>query len=92
MISIRTVHLGLAAERPAGEVNVWPVRIMRLVFLGDVTQVHVLWGGQELVIRRIGAPPRTSGEPAFLHAPPERCTLLEASGISARPLRDWAGA
>ena len=79
-ISIRTVHLTLAAERPAGEVNVWPVEIKRLVFLGDVTQVHVLWGGQELVVRQIGAPPNISGEVAFLHAPPERCALLEASG------------
>ena len=79
-ISIRTVHLTLAAERPAGEVNVWPVQIMRLVFLGDVMQVHVLWGAQELVIRRIGTPLNIDGESAFLHAPPERCALLEASG------------
>jgi ABC-type Fe3+/spermidine/putrescine transport system ATPase subunit len=78
-ISIRTVHLTLAAQRPADEVNVWPVQIARLVFLGDVTQVHVLWGGQELVIRQIGAPPKVVGETALLHAPPERCALLETS-------------
>jgi hypothetical protein len=78
-ISIRTVHLRLAAQRPADEVNVWPVQIARLVFLGDVTQVHVLWGEQELVIRQIGAPPKAVGETTFLHAPPERCALLEAS-------------
>ena len=55
----------------------WPVQIVRSVFLGDVTQVHVLWSGQELVIRQIGGPPAMVGELAYLHVPPERCTLLE---------------
>ena len=76
-ISIRTVHLTLSAGRPVGEVNVWPVQIVRSVFLGDVTQVHVLWSGQELVIRQIGGPPAIVGEFAYLHVPPDRCTLLE---------------
>ena len=78
-LSIRTVHLEL---RPSGhgsaeERNVWPVRIRRSVFLGDMTQVHVTWGDRELVVRRTGLEPWPEGAAATLHADPARCVLLE---------------
>ena len=76
-LSIRTVHFKLAAERPAGAINVWPARIVRSVFLGDLTQVHVDWGGQEIVVRQIGPPIAAAGEVAFLKAAPSQCALLE---------------
>jgi iron(III) transport system ATP-binding protein len=77
-LSIRTVHFRLAAERPAGAINVWPARIIRSVFLGDLTQVHVDWGGQEIVVRQIGLPTAAASELAYLHAAPGQCALLEA--------------
>jgi TOBE domain len=49
---VRTVHLRLDAARPAGGVNVWPVTVRRSVFLGDLTELHVAWGGRGLVVRR----------------------------------------
>ena len=78
-LSVRTVHLDLAPERPAGERNVWPVTVKRTVFLGDLTQAHVEWGGRELVIRHTRLP-FEPGQAAFLSADPTRCVLLEASG------------
>ena len=75
--SVRTVHLSLSRDRPAGITNVWPVTVIRSVFLGDIVQVNVRWGGQDLVIRQIGAPGIGEGEVGYLHVPPQLCALLE---------------
>ena len=75
-MSVRTVHLQLLAERPAGERNVWPVTVKRAVFLGDLTQAHVEWGGRELVIRHTTLHLQP-GQQAYLSVDPERCVLLE---------------
>ena len=77
-LSLRTVHLRLSADRPALGENVWPVRVKRSVFLGDLTQVHVEWGGRELVIRQTTAAPCGEGEKAYLSIDPSHCVLLEA--------------
>ena len=77
VMSVRTVHLRLHAERPAGAVNVWPVGIRRSVFLGDISQVHVDWGGRELVVRRTALDGVAEGKTAFLAVEPERCVVLE---------------
>jgi iron(III) transport system ATP-binding protein len=77
VMSVRTVHLALSTERPAGAVNVWPVTVSRSVFLGDLTQVHVHWAGRELVVRRSALDGVTEGQEAFLSADPRRCVLLE---------------
>ena len=77
-LSIRTVHFRLAAESDAGAINVWPARIIRSVFLGDLTQVHLDWGGQEIVVRQIGPPVAAAGEAAYLNAAPSQCALLES--------------
>ena len=77
-MSVRTVHLHLHRERPAGNRNVWPVDIRRAVFLGDLTQVHVVWGERELVVRHTRFELQEGG-PAFLSADPGQCVLLEDS-------------
>jgi ABC-type Fe3+/spermidine/putrescine transport system ATPase subunit len=79
VLSVRTVHLQLSAHRPDSQVNVWPVTIRRSVFLGDITQVHVEWGGRELVIRQTAAGAWTAGAPAWLSIAPENCVLLEGN-------------
>jgi iron(III) transport system ATP-binding protein len=76
-LSVRTVHLSLSKDRPAGEVNVWPVTVLRSVFLGDITQVHVRWGDQDLIVRQIGAASVVPGQTAYLSVPVDQCTLLE---------------
>jgi len=76
-LSIRTVHLQFSAERPAGEVNVWPVRVHRCVFQGDFTQIHVAWGNRDLVIRSAALQPIAAGQSAWITADPLRCVLLE---------------
>jgi ABC-type Fe3+/spermidine/putrescine transport system ATPase subunit len=81
-MSVRTVHLHLYRERPAAERNVWRVVVRRAVFLGDLTQVHVVWGERELVVRHTNVDFR-AGEEVFLHADPSQCVLLEASGPEA---------
>jgi iron(III) transport system ATP-binding protein len=78
MMSVRTVHLRLSALRPDAPVNVWPVVVRRSVFLGDLTQVHVDWGGRELVIRQTAAETLAPGATAYLSIDPAHCVLLEA--------------
>jgi iron(III) transport system ATP-binding protein len=77
-LSLRTVHLRLSDKRPSGSVNVWPVEVLRAVFLGDITQLHLAWAGRELVLRQTTDASWTSGQPAWLSIDPERCVLLEA--------------
>jgi ABC-type Fe3+/spermidine/putrescine transport system ATPase subunit len=91
-LSIRTVHLQFSAERPqgqgpggqvpggeipGGEINMWPVRVHRCVFQGDFTQIHVAWGGRDLVIRSAALEPIAEGQSAWIWADPARCVLLE---------------
>jgi iron(III) transport system ATP-binding protein len=78
VMSVRTVHLRLNAQRLDAAVNIWPVVIRRCVFLGDLTQVHVEWGGRELVIRQTIAEPWAEGDTAWLSIAPGNCVLLEA--------------
>ena len=75
--SVRTVHLKLSPEPTNTDRNVWPVTVKRAVFLGDLTQVHVDWGGRELVIRQTGMQPWSEGQPASMSADPHHCILLE---------------
>jgi len=81
-MSVRTVHLQLNATQPAASINVWPVRVRRTVFLGDLTQVHVEWGGRELVIRQTASTAPAEGSTAYLSIDPARCVLLEADAAT----------
>jgi len=78
VMSVRTVHLRLSLERPVAPVNVWPVVVRRSVFLGDITQVHVEWGGRELVIRQTVPDGLAEGDGAWLSIATGHCVLLEA--------------
>jgi iron(III) transport system ATP-binding protein len=78
VMSVRTVHLQLDATAPQQQQNVWPVIVKRAVFLGDLTQVHLDWGGKELVVRRTALDKLSEGQRAFLSVDPQRCVLLEA--------------
>ena len=75
--SVRTVHLQLLPQRPAGSQNVWPVRVERSVFQGDFTQTIVAWGEQRLVIRGAAVEPLADGQEAYLSVEPKRVVLLE---------------
>ncbi len=75
-VSVRTVHLHLSATKPEGP-NAWPVVVRRSVFQGDFTQVHVAWGGRELVVRAAALAPLPEGSAAWLSVAPEHCVLLE---------------
>ena len=77
LFSVRTVHLRLLRERPGADANVWPGRIRRRVFQGDLTQYHVEWGDGELIVRCATDDPLTEGEPAYLSVEPRHCILLE---------------
>jgi TOBE domain len=63
-------------RRSAGR-NAWPITIPRSVFLGDLTQVHVDWGGRDLIVRQIGMQAWSAGQLAVLSVAPEHCVLLE---------------
>ena len=78
-MSVRTVHLQLSAAPPAAAINVWPVTVSRSMFLGDLTQVHVDWGGRELVIRQTAAD--TQGRRDGLSV--DRSWALRAAGAGA---------
>jgi len=79
-LSVRTVHLQLHGERPAGERNVWPVTIARSIFLGDLSEIHVHWAGRQLIIRRSALDRMDEGQQVFLSVDPSRCVLLEDDG------------
>jgi len=76
-LSVRTVHLQLHAERPAGDRNVWPVTVARSIFLGDLSEIHVDWAGRQLIIRRSALDKIHEGQQVFLSVDPSRCVLLE---------------
>ena len=78
-LSVRTVHLCLSPEPGDRSVNVWPVTVRRSVFLGDLSQIHVDWGGRELVIRQTGLQTWAEGQSAYLSADPQHCVLLEGA-------------
>ena len=64
------------------------MRVVRSVFLGDLTQLHVDWGGRELVIRQTVAGAFAEGATAYLCVDPSHCVLLEggaADGDGATP-------
>jgi ABC-type Fe3+/spermidine/putrescine transport system ATPase subunit len=77
-LAVRAVHLALTAEPRPGARNSWPVTVHRSVFLGDLTQVHVIWAGRELVVRQSGMQHWAEGQAAHLSAEPRHCVLLEA--------------
>jgi iron(III) transport system ATP-binding protein len=76
-LSVRTVHLSLSRGPGDHTLNVWPVTVRRSIFLGDLRQIHVDWGGRELVIRQTGMQTWSEGESAYLSVAPQHCVLLE---------------
>src|SRR5689334_25149190 len=77
-MSVRTVHLRLSSQRPAGERNVWPARLEKTVFQGDFTQLHVRWGDQPLIARCAALDPLPVGQEVFITVDPKRVVLLGA--------------
>ena len=76
--SVRTVHLKIHDERPAGPINVWPARIEQTVFQGDFTQVHLGWGSKHLIARCAAMEPIAPGKDVFITVEPRRVVLLGA--------------
>ena len=77
-MSLRTVHVKLTAEPPpTGTANAWPVTVIRSVFLGDMTQIHVRWGTREIIARQTGPSPVADGATAHLTIDPTTCILLD---------------
>jgi ABC-type Fe3+/spermidine/putrescine transport system ATPase subunit len=77
-LSLRTVHLRLSDKPLERTFNVWPVVVKRSVFLGDLSQVHVVWGDRELVVRQTAMSQFAEGQTAYLTISPEHCVLLES--------------
>jgi iron(III) transport system ATP-binding protein len=77
LFSVRTVHLRLWRARPGGDLNVWPARVRRRVFQGDLTQYHVDWYGREIVVRCTTIDPLSEGDDAYVSVEPRHCVLLE---------------
>ena len=77
-VSVRTVHVQISPQRPAGDRNVWPARVEKTVFQGDFTQVYVLWGDQRLIARCAAFDPLPAGQEVFIAVDPKRVVLLGA--------------
>ena len=77
VMSVRTVHLQISALPPPLSVYVWPVLVRHAIFLGDLTQVHVDFGGRELVIRQTAAAAPAEGSTVYLSIDTGHCVLLE---------------
>jgi ABC-type Fe3+/spermidine/putrescine transport system ATPase subunit len=76
--SVRTVHLQISRERPAGTRNVWPAKVDKTVFQGDFSQVHLVWGQQRLIARCAAMEPIAAGTDIFISIEPRRVVLLGA--------------
>jgi len=74
--SVRTVHLQISLQRPAGEKNVWRMRVEKTVFQGDFSQVHLAWGNQRLVARCAAMEPIAPGREVFMTVEPQKVVLL----------------
>ena len=90
LFSVRTVHVRLTREPPAGARNVWPARIRRRVFQGDFTQYHLDWDGRALVVRSAAGDPFAEDDAVYIAVEPRHCVLLEDEPVrtptpSARP-------
>jgi ABC-type Fe3+/spermidine/putrescine transport system ATPase subunit len=78
VVSVRTVHLTISSDRPAGTKNVWSARVGKTVFQGDFTQVHVGWGDQHLIARCAAMEPIAAGQEIYITVDPKRVVLLDA--------------
>ena len=78
VVSVRTVHLTISSDRPAGTKNVWSGRVGKTVFQGDFTQVHVGWGDQHLIARCAAMEPIAVGQEVYITVDPKRVVLLDA--------------
>jgi ABC-type Fe3+/spermidine/putrescine transport system ATPase subunit len=83
---VRTVHVRLARERPAGPRNVWPARIRRRVFQGDFTQYQVDWDERTLVVRLATGDPFAEDDEIYLAVEPRHCVLLEDEPLRGGPI------
>ena len=78
VVSVRTVHLQITVQRPPGARTVWPVRVEKIVFQGDFSQVHLKWGDQRLIARCAAMEPIAAGSEFFMTVEPRRVVLLGA--------------
>jgi iron(III) transport system ATP-binding protein len=76
-VAIRTVFPRLSRTRPDLP-NVWPLRIRRRLWLGDVVDYTGIWAGGELVIRTLAANLFDEGDELFVHIPPESVIPVRA--------------
>jgi iron(III) transport system ATP-binding protein len=74
--SVRTVHLQISLQRPTGKINIWPARVEKTVFQGDLSQIHVAWGKQRLVARCAAMEPIAPGRDVYMTVEPRRVVLL----------------
>ena len=75
--SVRTIYLQLSREKPKADMNAWPVRIGRSVFLGDFVDYVIDWSDCQLVARRLATDRFAEGECVWLSIEPRHCVLLE---------------
>jgi ABC-type Fe3+/spermidine/putrescine transport system ATPase subunit len=76
-ISLRTVYPEILRERPAVDLNVWPGRVERRVFLGDSVQYFVAWAGGTLSVRKLPLNLFEEGEDIFVHVEPRHLVFVE---------------
>jgi iron(III) transport system ATP-binding protein len=78
VVSVRTVHLRISTEPPTAKQNAWRVAVEQTVFQGDFTQVHVGWGGQQLIARCAAMEPLAIGRDVYITVEPRHVVVLGA--------------
>lgn len=76
VFAVRTVHFELTTD--ASQANTWQVEVKRVVFLGDLNEIHVTWGGRTVIVRGSRQPSVCVGQKVLLHVDRQCCVLLEA--------------
>lgn len=76
-VSIRTVYPEILRRPPADDLNVWPGRVERRVFLGDAVQYFVSWPAGTLSVRKLPLDLFDEGDDVFIHVDPQFCVFVE---------------
>jgi iron(III) transport system ATP-binding protein len=76
-VSIRTVYPELLREPPTVDLNVWPARVERRVFMGDSVHYFVAWAGGTLSVRRLPLNLFEEGDEVVVHVEPRHCVFVE---------------
>ncbi len=75
-VTVRPEHVSVDTTCPSGTVNVWPARVKRLTFLGNITECVVTVGGATIAAQLPGTAALEIDQDVYVHVPSRRCVAV----------------